>query len=64
MEGGTGEGEVIWVSWERGNRVERGVAGGVSSRRRPRAVFSGGRLLQLRRYYKAGLLRFMNKAMK
>lgn len=38
--------------------------GGALCRLRPKAVFSGGRLLQLQHYYKAGLLGFMNKARK
>lgn len=46
--------------------VQRGGGGegGVLCGLRPRAVFSGGRLLQLQHYYKAGLLGFMNKARK
>lgn len=48
----------------RGNSAEREWGGGVLCGLRPRAVFSGGRLLQLQHYYKAGLLGFMNKARK
>lgn len=53
-----GKGGVIW------GRGNSGETGGVLCRLRPRAVFSGGRLLQLQQYYKAGLLGFMNKARK
>lgn len=64
--GGKGEGSLFG----RGRRVRRVKGdggrggGGVQCGLRPRAVFSGGRLLQLQHHYKAGLLGFMNKARK
>lgn len=60
VEGGKGEGRLFGRV---GGEVT-GQRGGVLCRLRPRAVFSGGRLLQLQHYYKAGLLGFMNKARK
>lgn len=61
VEGGKGEGRLF--GRVAGGEVT-GQRGGVLCRLRPRAVFSGGRLLQLQHYYKAGLLGFMNKARK
>lgn len=62
VEGGKGEGRLFGGAGGASSlTVQRG---GVLCRLRPRAVFSGGRLLRLQHYYKAGLLGFMNKARK
>lgn len=52
--------EAIWESWGRGNRVERGSLVQAEAQ----SCIQWGKAAPLQRYYKAGLLGFMNKARK